>query len=128
VATLDERIDSITYRVRVYSAGGCYSEDDITVRVYKTAPDILVPSAFTPNGDGRNDVLRPVALGITGLHYFRVYNRWGQIVFFTSEMGKGWDGLFNGTAQPSGTYIYAVEGTDFRGRVVFRKGTSVLIR
>jgi len=128
VAILDGDIDSIRYRVRVSNAGGCYAEDDIVVRVYKKSPDILVPSAFTPNGDGKNDILRPLTLGITKLSYFRVYNRWGQLLFSTNETGKGWDGLFNGAYQPSGTYVFSTEGTDYLGKTVFRKGTSVLIR
>ena len=98
------------------------------VRVVKTGPDILVPSGFTPNGDGKNDVIRPVLLGISKLNFFSIYNRWGQLVFTTSEVNKGWDGNFGGTAQPSGTYVYQAQGVDYLGNSVFRKGTVVLIR
>jgi gliding motility-associated-like protein len=128
IAVLDQRTDSVTYRVRVISAGGCYAEDAIMVRVYKTGPDILIPSAFTPNGDGKNDILKPITLGIVNLHYFRVFNRWGQLLFSTNQPAKGWNGMFNGTQQPSGTYIYSAQGTDYLGKTVFRKGTTVLIR
>lgn len=128
VATLDATIDSIRYRVRVSDAAGCSAIDEILIRVYKTGPDIFVPSAFTPNGDGKNDMLRPVTLGITQLSYFRVYNRWGQLIFTSSELGKGWDGIFNGAPQAANTYIFEAEGTDYTGKTVYRKGTSVLIR
>jgi gliding motility-associated-like protein len=128
LATLSFDTDSIKYRVRVLDANGCFAEDDVVIRVYKTGPDIFVPSAFTPNGDGKNDILRPVTVGITSLTYFRVYNRWGQLLFTTSEFGKGWNGIYNGAAQPSNTYIFAAEGIDYQGKKVFRKGTSVLIR
>lgn len=128
IATLDASIDSIRYRVRISDAAGCYAFDDMLVRVYKTGPDIFVPTAFTPNGDGKNDVLRPFAPGITQLSYFRVYNRWGQLIFTTTELGKGWDGVFNGVAQAANTYIFEAEGTDYTGKTVYRKGTSVLIR
>lgn len=128
VATLDATTDSIRYRVRVSDAAGCFAYDDILVRVYTTGPDIFVPSAFTPNGDGKNDILRPLTLGITRLSYFRVYNRWGQMIFTTSELGKGWDGVFNGAPQAANTYIFETEGTDYTGKTVYRKGTSVLIR
>ena len=128
VAILDERTDFTTYIVRVTGAGGCYAEDAIVVRIFRTGPDIFVPSAFTPNGDGKNDILKPVTVGISNLHYFRVYNRWGQLLFSTTQLGKGWDGIFNGTPQPSGTYVFSAEGTDYLGKIVFRKGTAVLIR
>jgi gliding motility-associated-like protein len=128
VSTLAVDTDSIKYRVRVYDANGCYGDDDMVIRVYKTGPDIFVPSAFTPNGDGKNDVLRPVTVGISQLSYFSIFNRWGQLLYTTTEIGKGWDGLFNGVKQPSSTYVFATEGTDYLGKKVFRKGTTVLIR
>lgn len=126
--TLPETIDSIRYIVRAIGAGGCYDEDDVIVRVFKTGPDLFVPSAFTPNGDGKNDVIRPVGVGIATLQYFRIYNRWGQLVFSTSQTGKGWDGIFNGTPQPPGTYVFEAVGTDQLGNRVYKKGTIVLIR
>lgn len=126
--TLPETIDSIRYIVRAIGAGGCYAEDDVIVRVFKTGPDLFVPSAFTPNGDGKNDVIRPVGVGIATLQYFRIYNRWGQLVFSTSQTGKGWDGTLNGTPQPPGTYVFEAVGTDQLGNRVYKKGTIVLIR
>ncbi len=128
VATIGEGVDSIRYKVRVYNSQFCYAEDDLLVRIYRTGPDILVPSAFTPNGDGKNDILRPITIGISRLSYFKVYNRWGQLLYTTSEFGKGWDGKFGGIAQPAATYVFVTEGSDYLGKPVFRKGTSVLIR
>lgn len=128
VTTIDAGADSVKYRVRVYDANGCYGEDDIVIRVFRGGPDILVPSAFTPNGDGKNDILRPLAVGITRLSYFRVYNRWGELLFSTSELGKGWDGYYKGSPQPPGAYVFHAEGADFTGKTVIKKGTAVLIR
>ncbi len=128
IATLPLDLDSIRYTVRVSGQGGCYAEDALRVRVFRTAPQIFVPSAFTPNNDKKNDVLRPITVGISKITYFRVYNRWGQLLFSTTEMNKGWDGDFNGVKQPSDTYVYETEGTDYLGKKVYRKGTSVLIR
>jgi gliding motility-associated-like protein len=128
IATLGSSIDSIKYRVRATTIEGCFGEDDIVVRVFKTGPDIFVPSAFSPNSDGLNDILKPLPVGISTLTYFRIYNRWGQLLYSTSEIGKGWNGTANGTKQPSGAYVYMAEGVDYTGKVVFRKGTSVLIR
>jgi len=128
VATLGDGIDSIEYHITVTDNHGCRAENDIWVVVFKTAPDIFVPSAFTPNGDGRNDIFKPVPVGISNFEFFRVYNRLGQLLFSTSEIGKGWDGTFAGTAQASGTYVYTTQGIDYTGKVIFRKGTVVLIR
>ncbi len=128
VATIGEGVDSIRYVVRVYNGQFCYAEDDVVIRIYRNGPDILVPSGFTPNADGKNDILRPITIGIAKLHYFSVYNRWGQLMFTTSEFGKGWDGIYGGAAQPAATYVFATEGTDYLGKTVYRKGTSVLIR
>ena len=128
VALLDGSLDSIRYIVRVTGAGGCFAEDDIVVRIFKSAPEIFVPSAFSPNGDGRNDIIKPIMVGISRLSYFRIYNRWGQLLFSSSEPGKGWDGIYKGVLQPGGTYVYSTEGSDYQGKTVFRKGTVVLIR
>lgn len=127
VAVFDNNTDSIRYTVRV-SNGACYADDQVLVRVFRNGPDILVPSAFTPNADGRNDVVRPALFGISKLHYFSIYNRWGQLVFSTSEENKGWDGNFSGVAQASGAYVYQASGTDYLGNTISRKGTVVLIR
>ena len=128
IATIPASVDSIRYKVRVTDSIGCYVEDVMTVRIYKTGPEIFVPSAFSPNGDGRNDILKPIMVGIKQLFYFRIYNRWGQLLFSTSETGKGWDGTFSGVKQASGTYVYETQGVDYTGKNVLRKGTVVLIR
>jgi gliding motility-associated-like protein len=128
VVKLGANVDSIRYVVRVSTAEGCFATDDIWVRVFKTAPDIFVPSAFTPNKDGKNDILRPLAIGMKSLTYFRVYNRWGQMLYSTSEIGKGWDGTFAGKEQGSGTFVYVAEAIDYLDNKVVRKGTAVLIR
>lgn len=127
IATPDNSLDSIRYKVQG-NTGTCYGTDYVTLRIIHGQADILVPSAFTPNGDGRNDVIRPVLIGITKLGYFSIYNRWGQMLFTTSEPNKGWDGYFSGVAQPPGTYVYQTFGTDYNGKPIFRKGTVVLIR
>ena len=127
IVLLNGNIDSVVYTVTVFN-GGCQAKDQVVVRIYKTGPDIIVPDAFTPNGDGKNDLARPVTIGITKLNYFTIYNRWGQPVFTTSEFGKGWDGIYNGTPQSGGTYVFKAEGIDISGKAVFRKGTLILIR
>jgi len=123
VALLEE---NQTYIMRAYTSEGCYDLDTINIRVFKTSPDIFVPNAFVPNSS-RNNVLRPIPVGISTLDYFRVYNRWGQLVFQTTQVGKGWDGRVAGKLQDSGAYVWMVSGTDYTGKKVQRKGTAVLI-
>jgi gliding motility-associated-like protein len=128
IALLGANIDSITYKVSVFDNNGCTAVDDMKVRIYKSQPDIFVPTAFTPDKDGKNDILKPITVGIVQLHYFSIYNRWGQQVFTTNELGKGWDGNFNGVQQSAGTFVFITEGTDYMKNKIFRKGTTVLIR
>jgi gliding motility-associated-like protein len=117
----------ITYQVTATTAQGCEGTDSITIKAV-TMSDIIVPNAFTPNGDGRNDVLKPHAIGIRDFKYFAVFNRWGQRVFYSTNEGAGWDGTLGGQAQPMGTYVWMVMGLDFGGREVDRRGTVVLVR
>ncbi|HTQ65083.1 MAG TPA: gliding motility-associated C-terminal domain-containing protein [Puia sp.] len=90
---------------------------------------IAVPNAFTPNGDGINDYLYPLnALKAVDLE-FKVYNRYGQLVFETRDWTKKWDGTINGKEQDTGTYVWTLQYTDGEtGKKIFRKGTSTLIR
>lgn len=128
IATLTGTPNTIRYKVRVTRPEGCFAEDEINVRIFSSEPDIFIPTAFTPNNDGKNDILKPITVGITRLDYFRIYNRWGQLVYETSEIGKGWDGSIKGNPQGSGTFVFVAQGVDYTGKVVFKKGTCVLIR
>ncbi len=118
--------DNFTYILRAYTQEGCFAFDTINIKVFKTAPDIFVPNAFSPTG--RNRVLRPIPVGISKIDYFRVFNRWGQLVFETTQSGKGWDGTIAGRLQDNGTYVWMVRGVDFTGKVITKRGTAVLIR
>jgi len=100
--------------------------DTMSVKVFKTGPDIFVPNAFTP--EGKNKILQPVAPGMASLNYFRIYNRWGQLMYQTKQFNQGWNGLLNGKMQDSGTYVWMVSGIDYTGKTTSKKGTSVLIR
>lgn len=128
VATITSgNIDSIQYHVKITTPEGCTASDDILIHVYK-GPEIYVPTAFTPNGDGLNDLLRPILIGISQFDFFTVYNRWGQLLFSTNQRNRGWDGFYNGSAQQSGAYVYMTQGKDHSGKTVYRKGTVVLMR
>ncbi len=119
---------SISYAVKVSTPEGCFAIDTINVKVFNTNPDLFVPTAFTPNNDRKNDLLIPIPVGITKLEYFKVYNRYGELVFNTTEIGRGWDGRIKGKDQNSSTYVWYVQGIDYTGKTIFKKGTSTLIR
>lgn len=118
---------NMTYVVKAYTADKCYDYDTINIKVFTTLPDIFVPNAFTPER-ASNNLFRPIPVGIRKLDYFRVYNRWGQLVYNNADPGKGWDGTINGNSQGPDTYVWMVQGTSYTGQVIFRKGTVVLMR
>ena len=99
----------------------------VNVKVYK-GPEIYVPSVFTPNNDGMNDILRAWAIGMKEYRYFKVFNRWGIMVHSASNFNKGWDGKIQGVIQNTGTFVWIAEAVDFRGKVITRKGTVTVIR
>ena len=115
------------YVLTAYTPQGCSSTDTIKIKVFK-GPAIYVPSAFSPNGDGRNDRFRIIAIGMKQVDYFRIYNRYGQLVYSASGAGAGWDGTFNGKAQTTGTFVWMVHGVDYNGQVYSKKGVVTLIR
>ena len=127
VGTYNINDNVIKYTVKATTPFGCTGEGFITVKVFKTKPDIFVPNAFTP-GLSTNTVFRPIPVGISSLHYFRIFNRHGQQVYNTTAIGNGWDGRLNGVPQASGGYVWMVEGTDYNGGIVTKKGIMVLIR
>jgi len=120
--------DNIKYVVKVSNSIGCFGTDTIRVKLFKVKPDLYVPTAFSPNGDGLNDILKPLALGLKSIDAFRIYNRWGQLLFYTTQIGQGWDGTFGGAEQSPGTYVWYAQGTDYKNNKLERKGTVVLIR
>lgn len=116
-----------SYILTAYSPIGCETTDTIHIKVVK-GPAIYVPNAFSPNGDGRNDVFRFIPVGMTRIDYFRVFNRFGQLVYSSGDPSKGWDGTIRGTRQPNGTYVWMVSGLDYNGKPHVEKGTVVLVR
>ncbi|RFS24578.1 PKD domain-containing protein [Chitinophaga silvatica] len=117
----------IRYTVTAYTTEGCTGTDDIFVRFIK-GPEIYIPTAFSPNGDGQNDIFRPLPVGIISLEYFRVFDRWGKLMFETTAYMKGWDGTVGGEPAGVGTYVWVVQGKDINNNTIQRKGTVTLIR
>jgi gliding motility-associated-like protein len=111
------------YSVQV--ANTCGSEQQ-NVLITDGVCGLFFPNAFTPNGDGVNDEFRPVVFNLSDFQW-KIFNRFGQLVFETKELKKGWDGRLNGQLQNTGIYVWACSYT--RGnKVEVRKGTMVLIR
>ena len=113
--------------VKVTDIAGCIGFDSVFVQVYN-GPNYYVPNAFSPNGDGLNDIFRAIPVGIVSTDWFRVFNRFGQLVFETNQWLKGWDGKFKGKTQPLGTYVWVIKGIDKNGKVIEMKGTVTLMQ
>jgi gliding motility-associated-like protein len=117
-----------TYSVQVTNTCGTVI-DSVNVQYEDCACKFYVPSAFTPNGDGRNDIFKPSYKCFFSKYRLRIFNRWGQVVFNSQNPDTGWDGMVNSFPQPIGTYIWEMEYFDtLMGEMVKKNGTVVLIR
>jgi gliding motility-associated-like protein len=115
------------YHIQITSPIGCITVDTLLVKM-SSETNVFVPKAWSPNSDGHNEQLFPLTKNITRLTYFRVYNRWGQLMFQTDKQGEGWDGKLNGVAQISDVYTWTVEAVGADGVVYRQRGNSVLLR
>jgi len=112
----------------LYVSNECGIKKD-TVFVYKDCNfPIYVPNAFTPDGDGLNDMFGLPAQNKNRLLSLTIYNRWGEVVFLTTSRDHGWDGTFKGRQQPPGAYVYYLQMEGLQGKPLTQKGTVVLIR
>ena len=126
VATL---YDDQQFIVTVYNEIGCAGYDTVFVQVYREPSDnYYLPNAFTPNGDGLNDIFRPVPVGEVYTDWFKVYNRNGQLLFNTKKWMQGWDGTYMGRKQQAGTYVWVLQyhKADNVSKII--KGTVILIK
>jgi len=117
------------YYVTGTDAAGCKNKDSVLVKVNADLKGgYLMPTGFTPNNDGLNDCYGIKNWGVLGKLSFSIYNRWGERIFYTEDVGQCWDGTYKGTRQPSGVYVYMVRASSACAPEIFRKGTFVLIR
>jgi gliding motility-associated-like protein len=125
IANISKDMD---YTVAITSQAGCITIDSVYVKLAGDG-EIHVAQGFTPNGDGVNDRAYPIPVGIRQLNYFKIFNRWGNLVFQTNDASpqNGWDGKFSGRLQPSGTYTWTAEGIDGKGNIIRRSGSVLLI-
>ncbi|MBS1915930.1 MAG: gliding motility-associated C-terminal domain-containing protein [Bacteroidetes bacterium] len=124
--TIASPVSTTTYTLRAISENGCENSDSIRVDVYY---GLLMPDAFSPNNDGKNDVFRIPPSTTQKIKRFAVFNRLGEKVFETNNPGAGWNGVYNGNVQPQGAYVWIVEYENLlTGKPELAKGTVVLIR
>jgi gliding motility-associated-like protein len=118
------------YSLAVTDSNGCIGKDTIVVKPGQCDEGFFVPNAFTPNGDGRNDLLKPISLYHFNLSrfHFALYNRWGQRVFESSNPSVGWDGRVGGIQQAAGVYVWILDYQYQGGPSATGKGTVILIR
>ncbi len=105
--------------------------DDITVKMLPCSDDLYFPSAFTPNGNGRNDQFRPGYFTGTGItdYELRIYNRWGELIFVSTSLNKGWDGTYKGKLQQNSVFVWYARYKKTTGKsFIHKKGTVALIK
>ncbi|MBP6025270.1 PKD domain-containing protein [Ferruginibacter sp.] len=115
------------YTIQIKTATGCLTTDTQLVKTHKKI-EIYVPTGFTPGGDGINERLRPVLIGFSKVNYFRIYNRWGKMLFSMNSDQPGWDGKVGGQPAEMQTVVWMIEAVDIDGKVHNRQGTTVIIR
>lgn len=118
---------TFVYYVHVKSAFGCTGDDTVKVWVVDHA-SFVMPTAFSPNGDGHNDYFRPISVGYRALKYFRVFDRWGEEVWYSTNLETGWDGNYKGKPCQLGTYFWEISFIDRFGKSAFMKGDVTLLR
>jgi len=117
-------------KLKVTDKFGCTNSDTVNIRVVECNPEVYIPTAFSPQGDRTNDLWRVQTYSVDKLKVY-VFNRWGQMVFYTQDANVAWDGNFKGAACPSGNYKYIIEYEgDLNGQLLSNKksGTITIIR
>jgi gliding motility-associated-like protein len=115
------------YRVIGCNSKRCCANDTVNVIVIEDCGEMYVPTAFSPNGDGTNDVLYVRGVCLESLN-FMVFNRWGEKVFETTDIKKGWDGTYKGEEMNTGVFVYRLEGKTYDGKGYSSKGNVTLVR
>ncbi|MBS1935647.1 MAG: gliding motility-associated C-terminal domain-containing protein, partial [Bacteroidetes bacterium] len=127
--TIQIRPDSTReYIVNAVSVYGCLLRDTVNVVVENCLNKIIMPTAFTPNDDGVNDIIKPKIFGALKKYEFSIYNRWGQLIFHTTNPDSGWNGKFNGASQNTGAFVWMCRYRFTGDNEKMQKGNFVLIK
>jgi gliding motility-associated-like protein len=116
------------YLLMVTDFSGCKSSASIVVNDKDCINQLIFPSAFTPNGDGKNDIFLPFVSGLLSQYELTVYNRWGEVVFRTNDHLKGWPGFIRGKSQDTGTFIWVCRFQFNNQHYNLQKGVITQIR
>jgi gliding motility-associated-like protein len=122
-----------TYRVTVSNPAGCTASDEVAIRLSCDNSNLNLPNAFTPNNDGRNDIIYPKSTGIYSIVSFVIYNRMGEVVFrngnfMPNVQSAGWNGMFKGIPAAAGTYVYEISCICNNNNALRFRGNITLIR
>jgi gliding motility-associated-like protein len=122
-----------TYYVDVLSEHGCRASDSVRVILYCDNSQVFIPNAFTPNGDGENDVFYPRGAGLKTIRTFRIYNRWGELIFeregiSLNDASNAWDGSYKGQEARPDVYVYVLEAECYTGDDVHIKGDVTILK
>lgn len=115
------------YFIEIADKNTCITTDTLLMQILKK-PGFYLPTAFTPNGDGLNDLAIPYLVGTKSLKSFSVFNRWGSLVFYSTKYGEGWNGKYKGINQDAGVYVWILEFTDSNNKKITERGTITIIR
>jgi gliding motility-associated-like protein len=122
---LSNPMQTTTYTLTITSDSGCISREFITIDV--NCGQVFVPTAFSPNGDGQNDILYVKGPCIKSIELL-IFDRWGNKVFESTDINNGWDGKLDGLPMNTGTYVYFLTATMYNDAVIEKKGNITLVR
>ncbi len=120
--------NTTTYTLTSVSEYGCEAIDSVKIDV-RVVNLLLIPTAFSPNGDGVNDIYKIIkVLNVERLLDFKIFNRWGQIVFETTDINIGWDGTFKDERQELAVYVFYIKALNRDGEIITKEGNVTLVR
>ena len=114
-----QEFQKLQYRIKVIGDNDSSFSNIIS---FDLKPRLFMPNAFSPDQDGVNDYFKPDARFLKE-YSLTIFNRWGQLIYQENNAILGWDGTYNGETVPIESYVYILDGTDFTGEKVFKKGT-----
>jgi gliding motility-associated-like protein len=125
--------ENTVYHITVSNLFGCTAHDSVSINIRCENSQVFLPNTFTPNGDGLNDVFAVRGVGLRNIVAFRIYNKWGNLVFERTDFSpndynNGWDGTFNNTPLGNDIFVYTVDAICITGDLIQVKGDIALIK